>query len=368
MCTMALALTSCSDNPSIADIDSNDAIAGRTIGVHLLCLADGMEFGGGTADVTEGKTRALDNPDNVDDTKIKTLWVLQYANTSDTARMQGSGALRPILDYNPKDYWTGDSTIRLVQTGKEPCRLVFLANYDPSLFEESRDALHSGARYNALRNAVKHNITKEDDLFYKDSLGNTYFPLAGEWTGTITSNTIKDTIRLKHTVAQININIDNNTYGKDTIVDLAGIALRNVPAYHYLYHPSDDYTDIDSINEIYSSVNLSMGLPTSAHQRFSYTWYMPANGQGTIDNDYEVLKNLYCPNKKHSTMLIVAGTYRTRSSEYRNYFMYEFYLGKNMTNDFNILDNHRYTYNITINGLTDPAVDSRMKNTWVVSE
>ena len=91
----------------------------------------------------------------------------------------------------------------------------------------------------------------------------------------------------------------------------------------------------------------------------SYTWYIPANKRDAdTDNDVQNNKNLYAP--EGATHLRVYATYPEGGQT--RHLTYTYYLGGNLTNDFSILPNHKYTYTIDITGKGDPLTDARVEH------
>lgn len=80
-------------------------------------------------------------------------------------------------------------------------------------------------------------------------------------------------------------------------------------------------------------------------------------------------KTLYAP--ENSSFIILTGVIRDKNTKNVNSFAYKIALGANNANDYNILRNHNYVYNIKINGLTYDditveAFDSRVHKAYAL--
>lgn len=102
----------------------------------------------------------------------------------------------------------------------------------------------------------------------------------------------------------------------------------------------------------------------------------PANLQGEVGDYADEIKNLtdaigtdpkfktlYAP--EHASFLIITGLIREKDTKNVTSFAYKIALGANNYNDYNLLRNHSYVYNIHINGInyddiTVDAFDSRV--------
>ena len=89
-----------------------------------------------------------------------------------------------------------------------------------------------------------------------------------------------------------------------------------------------------------------------------YTYYVPVNRRGTVANTSESGKNRHAP--QGATRFCVYGSY-TEGTETRH-MAYTYYLGANLTDDFNLEANRKYTYTIDITGKGDPSVDARVEH------
>ena len=89
-----------------------------------------------------------------------------------------------------------------------------------------------------------------------------------------------------------------------------------------------------------------------------YTYYVPANLRGTVDAvTAQSVRNTHAPHG--ATRLRVYARYGTAPDE--KHVAYTYYLGANLTTDFNLAPNRKYTCTIDITGRLDPTYDSRVE-------
>ena len=86
-----------------------------------------------------------------------------------------------------------------------------------------------------------------------------------------------------------------------------------------------------------------------------YTWYVPANKRGTDTNSTtQKSKNQYAPQG--------ATYFRIYATSGGQPVIYTYYLGANLTNNFDLEPNKKYTYTVEINGKGDPSTDARIED------
>ena len=85
------------------------------------------------------------------------------------------------------------------------------------------------------------------------------------------------------------------------------------------------------------------------------TYYLPCHLLGTSQSSSEKTKGVYAPD--YATFVEIYGV----SKDGSKYSRYRFYLGDNMTNDYNIRPNYHYTLPLTFNKIGNPQTDSRVE-------
>ena len=85
------------------------------------------------------------------------------------------------------------------------------------------------------------------------------------------------------------------------------------------------------------------------------TYYLPCHLLGTSQSSSEKTKGVCAPD--YATFVEIYGV----SEDGSKYSRYRFYLGDNMTNDYNIRPNYHYTLPLTFNKIGNPQTDSRVE-------
>ena len=175
----------------------------------------------------------------------------------------------------------------------------------------------------------------------------------------VTGSTVLD-LPLKRNCAKVVVHVTNAAFAADPAVTLSGIQLEGLNAKYYYW------TDVAA-----GLAPLTFTDPYVARYRFddevrpftqndgteaTYTFYVPVNLRGTNDSQYQYSKGNCAP--KGATRLRLYGTYGPDAAP----VTYTYYLGGNLTNDFNIRPNHKYTYDITVSAKGDPYYDYRIED------
>lgn len=320
------------------------------------------------------ETKSIIEPDVVpsltDDAQIKNIVVLQFNGTTSTARLVGGQAYfdhwplngyrettDPLYDVNDKLTLVASATANTV---------VVLAN----TFD--RISISSGT---TLGQFLAQDYTTISGLsgVLTTSGGDDYFRLSGSQKLNEVSGVTNVSIALKRNVAKIVVNITNNTFSNsgDNKVTISKVHLTDINAkYYYLTHIgagldasvafSDTYSEaypfrFDNDQEAFAAAGNTGTTQT-------YTYYVPANLRGTTSNTQQYSKSQGAP--AGATCFRIYGTYGDSHTP----IIYTYYLGGNLTNDFNILPNYKYTYNITINTKGNPNYDYRIDDMKEIKE
>ncbi|MBO8471068.1 MAG: DUF4906 domain-containing protein, partial [Bacteroidetes bacterium] len=155
------------------------------------------------------------------------------------------------------------------------------------------------------------------------------------------------------------------------------------PAEYAFYYPTEGNTTEEGL----ATKGVGEWLSDIETQNFGFYVYEnrkggrldspnPANLQGEVGDYADEIKNLtdaigtdpkfktlYAP--EHASFLIITGLIREKDTKNVTSFAYKIALGANNYNDYNLLRNHSYVYNIHINGInyddiTVDAFDSRV--------
>ena len=177
-------------------------------------------------------------------------------------------------------------------------------------------------------------------------------------------------VTLRRNVAKVVVNVTNNTAGLtgDNVVTLSQVQLRDINAkYYYLAHidpalgaadPPVVFRDPYSPARPFRFDHLQQDFAAAGNGGTvqTYTYYVPANLRGTTDNTLQYNKGNGAP--EGATRFLLYGSYGAG----RTPIVYTYYLGGDLTSDFNLLPNHKYTYNITLNAKGDAHYDYRIED------
>ena len=196
--------------------------------------------------------------------------------------------------------------------------------------------------------------------------GDEYFRMSGSvCLATITSGSFVD-LTLRRNCAKIVVNVTNNTHTNgatgDDVVTLSQVRLESVNAKHYYWtHVADGLAPLAFAD---SYATLTPYRFDDAMQPFtandgsvtSYTFYVPANLRGSNGSGYQYDKGRGAP--EGATCFRLYGTYGADDTP----IVYTYYLGGDLTGDFNIRPNYKYTCNITLDAKGNAHSDFRIED------
>ena len=196
--------------------------------------------------------------------------------------------------------------------------------------------------------------------------GDEYFRMSGSvCLATITSGSFVD-LTLRRNCAKIVVNDTNNTHTNgatgDDVVTLSQVRLESVNAKHYYWtHVADGLAPLAFAD---SYATLTPYRFDDAMQPFtandgsvtSYTFYVPANLRGSNGSGYQYDKGRGAP--EGATCFRLYGTYGADDTP----IVYTYYLGGDLTGDFNIRPNYKYTCNITLDAKGNAHSDFRIED------
>lgn len=334
----------------------------QTVNVRLdLCVAS---QGNGTAPAT----RAVDDPTPASATQIKDLWVMQYDGTSDEAVL----IVGPQYIEDYASFVENDEMLELAAFPNE-CSIVFVANtLNPSLF----GTLAKGSTMATLKQKT-FSSTSQGGFFARVESGSatgTEFPDDADYLMPL--NGILNTVitgsgshvlncSLEHTLARIDFNLTNSTGSKSVPVTIESVEIRNVPTVsRYItdctlpeIYPADGSFSIMD----YDPILWENGVEVGTNER-KFTYYVPANMRGNVDNAIPADKGRFAPDG--STFAYVKGYYLDEGVDTCQ-IMYTFYLGENLTSDFNLRPGNAYSYNVDLKTKGNSEVDGRVED-WAV--
>lgn len=215
-------------------------------------------------------------------------------------------------------------------------------------------------------NKLMEKYQKFEELYDSYKFNGTGYDLLMNGFAKISKSTNSLNIELFRNVAKLTINI-TNTVGSGVIIKTAQV--KQVPTkIDYFYHL------IESLNPtaLLAPYPLRSSFTTFDYnvdeftvnpgENYQLTYYLPCHLMGQSAASSEKTKGVNAPD--YATFVELYGV----SEDGMKYSRYRFYLGDNMTNDYNIRPNYHYTLPLTFNKIGDPQNDPRVKIVSAVVE
>ena len=172
-------------------------------------------------------------------------------------------------------------------------------------------------------------------------------------------NDVHYPLRLKRNCAKVTINVKNSCDKEaPDRVDIESVQLLDINQnYHFLtnytgfddpYSPMTPHRFDDEEKAFPAAKNPDGASHGTAE---TYTFYVPANMRGTVENDAQIDKNRHAPQG--------ATCFRVYATSGGKPVTYTYYLGGNLKDDFNLEANKKYEFTIDIKGRGNPDTDSR---------
>ena len=341
LATTALVFTACSEN-LLEQSYSNSK--GRSATVQLN-ISTAEEQGEAPA------TKAI-QPNSVTEGTVSDFWLLEYG--ADGKLLQADG--KPVVEYFTKEELIAMNdklNIQLPNEGSnDSYKCVMIANTHNKSFFDRIDP----SQYETLENLKK--LTKD-----VTSINDTYNYDTQDLSLSCVINVNKSTTKLEcmfyRNVAKLTFSVENKV---GSGMKITGIEVCNVPnKIAYADRLYDGGTDkMASGAELF---NLEQEpIEINEGDRHSFIYYLPRNCQGVDNGITDVKKKNKSDLHKSATCVKV---YATENSTL-NPYCYTFYLGENMTNDFNVRSNWHYTLPINISTPGDADSDSRVEDLGTV--
>lgn len=339
-----LALAACTRE----DFASTSASKGELIETTLSLSAASVQVIG-TSVNTDGtpsapQTRTAEKPGELE-TRVSDVWVFQFDNLGNqltsptyyTIQMDGSKLLpismmlhacedsQILVLANTHDAaWGNDKlSLSLAELGNQ----VFRFTSEQEVYQSGKQTLLMASLHKQTIAPGKENVLdiKLKSLFAK--------------------------IKFKYTLAE-------TIKGK---LHITNMRLFNIPDRVRLGNVFADGTDKYPADGDFVSIHTTYSAPSQPEEGNDYTWYIPQNLQGTVNNDDPKMKNEYAPANAFYIRLWVDSELDGAS------YTYTLYPGANTYNDFNVRNGNQYNVNVTFNsGVTDNRVTADPANCFVM--
>ena len=312
--------------------------------VSLSLSVAGMEAG-------TPETKAIMEPDNPDDIdnydiqkEVKNLVVLQFEGEGRQAKL----VALPEYYNDAAAILSGAEQVRLLPTNK-PSIIAVVANTFDNIHAQSGMTLGQFLEMDYSR------ITEGTSVFTTQD-GFEYLRMSGSCEVTAVDTNTPVEISLKRNVSKITIHVTNNT-GE---VTLNQVQLRDINAkYYYLTNiEAQDAVFVDRYSSDAPSRFDKEPDAWAGGTSQTFTYYVPANLRGKTNSTAQYSKGLGAP--EGATRFCLLGSYGSGTD--KTAINYTYYLGENLTNDFNLKPKNHYTYNITLESKGDARYDYRIED------
>jgi hypothetical protein len=281
----------------------------------------------------------------VDENSVVNLWVLQFDGTTD-----GSKLLRS--EYKATVENLADLQIVLNQGVNH--RVIFIANtFDSSLFSEANAPLNT---YTLLQFKEKaFSLADENGMFTGETTK--YLRMYGSYVGDIPNKS--SSITLYRICSKVHINYiseDVSSVEDGVRFRITSVQLKNVPASSsYISNPTNSAVfSPPSVIDYPVTTGTLIGTTEESYSIGDYegsvTYYMPENIAGINSSvGSQILKSIYAPAK--ATYLELKGEGIGNDGRVNEYATFKFYLGNNLTTDYNVNTNTNYSFTVRFKGL-----------------
>lgn len=302
----------------------------------------------------EGESRLSTRAEVENDARINNLTVLQFDWDQETEGIDNNGAAQCVTSRylrapEPKEGTDDVYSIGLRAKDKPTQYLIFIANAG-SVFQQYEGKTLADFRKETV--SLNQKTTSSDNVLM---IGAVRVPV------TSTENPESHSLTLKRLVARIRFSWQASPTVTNTTFTPSVLQLKNVPK-ALVY--------IDGVEAA------SSDYPTKTAENFrdytsivdrieeGFTWYIPLNrrsGKGSATSMWE--KNGENAPDDFCTYIELAGVYRTPNMP-DQLATYRFYVGSNLTDDYNVYQNYDYEVKAEITGVNtfDKRVTSRNFN------
>ncbi len=303
---------------------------------------------------------------------IKTVTVLQFEKDE-----AGDGYTRigNQVCYDYDAVLAGTENIPLVTSARENIIFVIANATDPGLETIQLPGHGSLSDFLELQNGNLLSSLDSPDgsgIWYTPAGGTDRYlrmsaaiKVDGVTLGT-TIGTSGSPLALKRNCAKVVVHVKNTSASDPVTVE--AVQLRDInKQYHYVTNIpaglpvafSDPYSPMNprrfnEAEQAFPAENNPGGA--GAGSAVTYTFYVPANLRGTIANASQADKNRHAP--QGATHFCVYATYGAPAK----HVTYTYFLGADLTSDFNLEANKKYEYTVDLNGKGNPLVDGRIED------
>lgn len=334
-----LLITSCTQDV----LQDNPTPKGKSVKVHLSYNLAPMRGSNGKSITTRSTA-----PANVNESGIDNIWVLQYDNTG---VFLGKDYIIPVTASS------FDVQLSATNVGATS-NIYFIANIGSNIGDVTTEA-----KFKALYKS----IAAETDILYTGVDSKKYIPMYGSLIGVFVpvSGTLESsTINLIRLLSRVDVTYTVNS-GISSTFTLENARIGNIPN-SIAYYPPTAATTTPTVNSGVSSYFTLAYEAVPDPSTGTMTFYLPENQQGVGANTSTTDERLKS-GMPNSTYIDMIG--RTKGTLGVEEIYYRIYPGADSYNNYNMIRNTYYTYNLAINNpvSTDTRViRSQRANSYIL--
>ena len=281
----------------------------------------------------------------VNENTIANLWILQFDGPNDNSLLTKSEYKESITDIN---------SLELLLNAGTNQRVVFIANsFDSGLFNQANAPI-SSFTYSQFKNQ-KISVSDEASMFAGST--SNYLRMYGCYLGDVPNK--ESAIILYRICSKVHINYiseDVSSIEDGVRFRITSVQLKNVPASSsYISNPTNSTVFLPpSVIDYPVTTGTLIGTTEESYSIGDYTgsvtYYMPENIAGINSSvGSQILKSIYAPAK--ATYLELKGEGIGNDGRVNEYATFKFYLGNNLTTDYNVNSNTSYSFTVRFKGL-----------------
>lgn len=317
--TTAIVFSSCTKDSVLDTLPSAEEVTFNFV-------VDDLAEGTVGADGSDSTRSVVDDVDV--STSVKNMWVIQF----------DAGGGYVAAEYS-SSFSVTDAFIILGTTKT----IVFIAN----TFDE--DLVTDGMSLDDLKNLSRSSVLssdEEDNQYCVMNYTISNYPL-----------TFDGIVSLKRNCVKVTVSVDNGISGTCVLDKIETINVPDKSYYYTDYEIGDKFPAAVTTKSIeWSEADMSSGTSSGI------TFYLPVNKRGTTENQTSMSKPIGAPDNATAVKL----SYISKESLLTR--TYTFFLGANMTCDFNLLPNYSYRYTLDMteegNSFLDPRIEVSVNDDW----
>ena len=348
---LALTYVSCSENL----LDGGQAASssrGRSATVQLKVSTVPEQEADGTRAIGPNEAEEGTAPGY----KVSDLWLLEYDTDGNLMKDDKDKYVAKYITMKELADNNGKLNIQLPRAGStDKYKCVLIANtHNDQLFGSGNQSDYE--TLDDIKKSSKYIRTFTDTYSTTTSISGKKGDLYLSCVEEVSANTTSLDCRFYRNVAKLTLKLEN---ADKSGMKITGVQLCNVP---------DRLSYADRLYEGGTNDKFTLGaslmdfpkedIVLNANESEELVYYLPRNCQGSDANIKDAKKKNTSSKASTSTCVKVFATDTNTDVPY----CYTFYVGKDITSDFNVKPNYHYTLPVEISGHGDENIDSRVED------